>query len=48
MESRSDIEDSPFRHQIIRHEQYNVQGELRNIKPPTFDGENKIGEDIEA
>jgi hypothetical protein len=25
-----------------------MQGELRKIKPPTFDGENKRGEDFEA
>jgi hypothetical protein len=25
-----------------------VQGELRKIKPPTFDGKNKMGEDFES
>ena len=25
-----------------------LQGEHRKIKPPTFDGENKKGEDVEA
>jgi hypothetical protein len=25
-----------------------LQGALRNIKPPIFDGENKMGEDVEA
>jgi hypothetical protein len=30
------------------HEEDNLQGELRNIKPPTFDGENKMGEDAKV
>jgi hypothetical protein len=38
----------PFRHQRRRYEQNHLQGELRKIKPPTFDGENKMGEDAEA
>jgi hypothetical protein len=39
---------SPFRHQRKRYEQNHLQGELRKIKPPTFDGENKMGEDAKA
>jgi hypothetical protein len=26
----------------------NLQGELRKLKPPNFDGENKKGEEVEA
>ena len=29
------------------HENDDRQGELRKIKPPTFDGENKNGEYVE-
>jgi hypothetical protein len=36
------------RHQRRRYEKNQLQGELRKIKPPTFDGENKMGEDVEA
>jgi hypothetical protein len=25
-----------------------LQGELRKIKPPSFDGENRMGEDVES
>jgi hypothetical protein len=47
-ESKSSPKVSLVRHQRRRHEQDNLQGELRKIKPPTFDGENKMGEDVEA
>jgi hypothetical protein len=47
-ESQSSPEVSPFRHQRRRYEKNHLQGELRKIKPPTFDGENKMGEDVEA
>jgi hypothetical protein len=39
---------SPVRHQRRRHGSDILQGELRKIKPPSFDGENKKGEDAEA
>ena len=39
---------SPVRHQRRIHEKEELQGELKKIKPPTFYGENKIGEDIES
>jgi len=39
---------SPFKYQRRRHRKSQLQGELKKIKPPTFDGENKMGEDIEA
>jgi hypothetical protein len=29
-------------------ELYNLQGELKKLKPPSFDGENRKGEDHEA
>jgi hypothetical protein len=38
---------SPFKHHRRSHEENHLQGELRTIKPPTFDGENKMGEDAE-
>jgi hypothetical protein len=47
-ESKNILEVSPIRHQRRRHEQDNVQGEIGKIKPTTFDGENKKGEDVEA
>jgi hypothetical protein len=47
-ESMSNLEVSLIRHQRRRHEQDSVQGELRKINPPTFDDENKRGEDAEA
>jgi len=34
---------SPIRHKRRRHGSDNLQGELREIKPPSFDGENKKG-----
>jgi hypothetical protein len=39
---------SLVRHQRRRHGSDSLQGELRKIKPPYFDGENKKGEDEEA
>jgi hypothetical protein len=39
---------SPIIHQRRRHDQNHLQGDLRKIKPPTCDGENKMGEDVEA
>jgi hypothetical protein len=32
----------------MRHSSNSLQGKLRKIKPPSFDGENKKGEDAEA
>ena len=39
---------SIVKHHKIRHAKNELQGELRKIKPCTFDGENKKGEDAEA
>jgi hypothetical protein len=39
---------SPIRHKRRRHDQNYLQGYLNKIKPPTFNGENKMGEDVEA
>jgi hypothetical protein len=39
---------SLFKHQRRRYETNQLQGELKEIKPLTFDGENKMGEDVEA
>jgi hypothetical protein len=39
---------SHVKHQRRRHGPDSLQGELRKIKPPSFDGENKKGEDVEA
>jgi len=39
---------SSLRHQRRRYEQNQLQGELRKIMLPTFDGENKMGDDVEA
>jgi hypothetical protein len=36
---------SPARNQKRRHGSDILQGELRKIKTPSFDGENKKGED---
>lgn len=44
----SSLEVSPVRHQRRRHEREELQGELRKIKPPTFDGENKKGDDVKS
>jgi hypothetical protein len=38
-DSISNLEVSPVRHQRRRHEVYNLQGYLRKLKPPSFDGE---------
>lgn len=46
-ESKNNPKVSLVRHQR-RHEQDIVQGELRKIKPYTFEGENKRREDVEA
>jgi hypothetical protein len=35
-------------HQRIRHELENLQGELRKLKPPSFDGEREREDDVEA
>ena len=39
---------SPFRHHKRRNVKDYLQGELVKIKPPTFVGEDKKGEDVEA
>ena len=39
---------SPVRHQRKRHEKEELHGEIRNIKPPTYDGEKKRNEDVES
>jgi len=39
---------SLVRHQKRIHGSKILQGELRKIKTPSFDGENKKGEDVEA
>jgi hypothetical protein len=39
---------SPVRHNRRQHGFDNLQGDLRKIKPPSFDGENKKGEDEKA
>ena len=36
------------RHHEIRHERDDLEGELRKLKPHTFDGEDKKGEDVKA
>jgi hypothetical protein len=36
---------SPYIYKRRRYEQNQSQGELRKIKPPTFDGENKMEAD---
>jgi hypothetical protein len=38
---------SPIRHQRRIYELDSLQGELRKLKPPIFDGENKRGDDVE-
>jgi hypothetical protein len=35
---------SPIKHQRRRHGSYILQGEMKKMKPPSFDGENKKGE----
>ena len=39
---------SLIRHLRRIHDKEELHGELRKIKPPTFDGENKRGEDVES
>jgi hypothetical protein len=39
---------SPIRNQRRIHGSNILQGELRKIIPPSFDGEKKKGEDVEA
>jgi hypothetical protein len=39
---------SLVRHQRRRHELDNLQGELRKINPPSFDGEKEMEDDDEA
>jgi hypothetical protein len=39
---------SPVRHQRRRHEVDSLQGELRKLKPPSFDGEREREDDVEA
>jgi hypothetical protein len=39
---------SPVRHQRTIHELDSLQGELRNLKPPSFDGEREREDDVEA
>jgi hypothetical protein len=40
-ESESSPSRSPIRHQRRRLELDSLQGELRRLKPPTFDGEHR-------
>jgi hypothetical protein len=40
--SRSNPEVSPVRHQRRRYELDNLQGEIRKLMPPTFNGEKKM------
>jgi hypothetical protein len=39
---------SPVRHQRRRKELKILQGDLRNLKPPSFDGERGREDDVEA
>jgi hypothetical protein len=39
---------SLIRHQRRRQEVDNFQGELRKLKPPSFDGEKEREDDVEA
>jgi hypothetical protein len=38
---------SPIRHQRRRHELEILQGELRKLNPPSFDGEREREDDVE-
>jgi hypothetical protein len=38
----------PVRNQIRRHELDSFQGELRKLKPPSFDGKRERKDDVEA
>jgi hypothetical protein len=44
----SSSEVSPVRHQRRRREVDILQGELRKLKPPCFDGEREREDDVEA
>jgi hypothetical protein len=44
----SSPEVTHVRHQIRRHELDSLQGQLRNLKPPSFDGERGREDDVEA
>jgi hypothetical protein len=46
--SVSSLEVSPIRHQRRRHEVDNLQGDLRKLNPPSFDGEKEREDDVEA
>jgi hypothetical protein len=39
---------SPIKHQRRRYDQNSLQGELKKIKSPIFDRENKMGEYVES
>jgi hypothetical protein len=39
---------SPDRHQRRRHELDSLQGELRKLKPPSFDGDREREYDVKA
>jgi hypothetical protein len=47
-DSISSPEVSPVRHQRRRHEVDSLQGEMRKLKPPSFDGEREREDDVEA
>jgi hypothetical protein len=47
-DSISSPEVSPVRHQRRIHELDSLQGELRKLKPPSFDGEREREDDVEA
>jgi hypothetical protein len=47
-DSISSPEVSHVRHQRRRHELDSLQGELRKLKPPSFDGEREREDDVEA
>jgi hypothetical protein len=47
-DSISSPEVSPVRHQRRRHEVESLQGEMRKLKPPSFDGEREREDDVEA
>jgi hypothetical protein len=44
----SSLEVSLVRNQRRRHEMGSLQGQLRKIKPPSFDGERESEDDVEA
>jgi hypothetical protein len=39
---------SPLKNQRRMLELDILQGDLKKIKPPSFDGENRVGEDVES